>query len=402
MADEIDIEKIEANLDKLSKGIRDKFEPWLQGLKDVGIKTTDISKVTTQLGEEAGKALTSVLDSVKGYASIFGGFAKEAVEATNTVKNFISESISSMDQVMKTHGFVGADIAIAFEPALGLIDKSITGMGKLSDSGYEAGSKISTGFAAVEPILARAFDGNGAAMKMFKAMSEGTSNAVGLQRELVGIAIAQGNAASVIDSSSNSFKNMSEMYRDNAIAAYEVARATGQTVGSVMDLERSVKLIPNALGDKDNLVKISQLATAGMRDETEVGKQLTTMYTRLGTSIDDSVKNLAYIQDQGQNSKLQMESFNNTVMEIAGSFKMLGDNTVATTNFVKAFDTAFAHSQISPEALKSVITSVGEGIQRMDVAKRAFVSGATGGPGGLAGAIQMDYAIQEGRAGMFW
>ncbi|MCK9567785.1 hypothetical protein M0R72_02395 [Candidatus Pacearchaeota archaeon] len=399
MADEIiDLEKIEAVLEKLGSGIQEKLQPYIEKLKEAHLTTLNLSDVTKVLGDDVSKALTTALDSIKGYASIFGGFVKEAEEATNTVKNFVSDSINSMDQIMKKHGLVGTDVAIAFEPAIGLIDKSITGMGKLGDAGYEAGSKISTGFSAVKPLLERVFDGSGAAMKMFSAMSEGASNAVGLQRELLGVSIAQGRAADVTDTASNSFKNMREAYRNNTIAAFETARATGQTVGAVMDLERSVKLIPNAWGDKENLVKISQLATAGMREETEVGKQLSVMYTRLGTSIEDSIKNLAYIQDQGRNSKLQMESFNDTVMTIAGSFKMLGDNTAATTNFVKSFDTAFRDSNISPEAMKQVIVGIGEGVQKMDVAKRAFISGTTGGPGGLAGAIQMDYAIQEGHA----
>lgn len=398
MADEIDLEKIMAVFEKLEGGIKEKLQPYLDKLKELHIGTLKLSDVTKLLGDDVSKSLTTALDSIRGYSSVFGSFAEEAKHATDLVKGMFKETFESMNDIMETNGLAATDMIIALEPAIGLIDKSITGMGKLGDAGYEAGSKISTGFKSVAPLLERAFDGNGAAMKMFTAMSEGASNAIGLQRELVGVAIAQGRAASVTDTAAGSFKNMREAYIDNVDAAFKTARATGQTVEAVMDLERSIKLIPEAWGNKDNLIKASQLATAGMRSETEVGQQLSLMYTRLGSSMDDALKNLAYIQDQGRNSKLQMESFNDTVMTIAGSFKMLGDNTASTTNFVKAFDTAFRDSNISPEAMKQVIIGIGEGVQKMDVAKRAFVSGATGGPGGLAGAIQMDYAIQEGHA----
>jgi hypothetical protein len=47
--------------------------------------------------------------------------------------------------------------------------------------------------------------------------------------------------------------------------------------------------------------------------------------------------------------------------------------------------------------MQQVISSMTEGIRTMDRGRQAFISSATGGPGGLAGAFQMELAMQEGR-----
>jgi len=76
---------------------------------------------------------------------------------------------------------------------------------------------------------------------------------------------------------------------------------------------------------------------------------------------------------------------------------MLGENTEATTNVVKAFDNVFKDSDISPAAMQEVITQAAAGVKALDVGKAAFISAQTGGPGGLAGNFELKLAQREGR-----
>ena len=399
MADvtEVTLEKGLDAAEKMAGAAKDKIIELIAQYQNLGKESISLTDISGKLGTEVSNAFSKVINSVTDITKLFGRFNDAATEATSTIKNLFNETISSFDTTIRDLNLTGVDIAVALEPMVGLVDKNITGMGKLGDAGYEAGSKITTAFKSIEPLLSGMLGGNNSpGMKLVSAMTEGSSRVIGMERELIGFAVAQGRVSSALDDSGSRFRNLNEDYRSFTAMTFNAAQATGQTVSSVMDLSKSLSTIPGAVDNGTAIIEVSRLATAVGRDQAEVAKQATEMYTKFGTSIQDATAAIGYIQDKAGDSKLRMEAFNQTVMQISSSFKMLGDNTVATTNFVSAFDKAFEHSKISPEAMKEVITSIGEGVQRMDVAKKAFVSGVTGGPGGLAGAIQMDYAIQEG------
>lgn len=387
MADEtIDLSKVSLT------GLTEQAKEWIESLKKAGEHTLNLKTFTDKFGVEATNIITGVKNVVHDLTASFGSFTKEAEMATNLAKGFFQETTS----IIEKSGLGVADLAIAFEPLVGLIDKNITGMGRLGDAGYEAGSKISTAFTAVSPLISNAFGNNSAATRLFSTMTDGASRAVGLRRELESMAISQGRLSSVMNEGHTAFRDMNEEYNDFAVMSVQAARDVGQTVGSIMDLTKALSSIPGSLTVGQLTVDTSRIAATAHRDQLVVAKDLSDMYTRLGTTQQDALANMANIHDKAGDSKLRMESFASTVHNVASNFKMLGDNTVAATTFVKAFDDAFKDSQISPEAMRDVISSIGDGIHRMDAGKKAFISASTGGPGGLAGAVQMDYAIQTG------
>ena len=381
-------------LGDLAEPAKKKLEDLLQSLHLAGEKTINFGSIAQSAGNIAAEALHKAAEAVHELFQYFPALEAEAKELSGVMKGFFAEAAEAAHSA----GLAGSDIALAFEPVIGVIDKSITGMGKLGDTGYEAGSKISTAFKSVEPLITKAFGTDSGITKFFTAMADGASQAVGLEREILAMSVAQGRASDVFDVTTHKLKDVNELYEDFVNSSIQAAMATNQTVGSMMDLQKALSAIPGSLDSATETVQASQLAAAAGRDQLKVAEQLSEMYTKLGTTEKDALTTLGYIHEKAGDSKLRMEAFNQTVMTVAGSFKMLGDNTVATTNFVSAFDKAFQDSKISPEAMKEVITSIGQGVQQMDVAKKAFVSATTGGPGGLAGAIQMDYAIQEGHA----
>lgn len=381
-------------LGDLAEPAKKKLEELLQSLHLAGEKTINFGSIAQSAGNIAAEALHKAAEAVHELFQYFPGLEDEAKKVSGVMKEFFADAANAAHSA----GIAGSDIALAFEPVVGVIDKSITGMGKLGDTGYEAGSKISTAFKSVEPLITKAFGSESGVTKFFTAMADGASQAVGLEREILAMSVAQGRASDVFDVTTHKLKDVNELYEDFVGASVQAAMATNQTVSSMMDLQKALSAIPGSLDSATETVQASQLAAAAGRDQLKVAEQLSEMYTKLGTTEKDALTTLGYIHEKAGDSKLRMEAFNQTVMTVAGSFKMLGDNTVATTNFVSAFDKAFQDSKISPEAMKEVITSIGQGVQQMDVAKKAFVSATTGGPGGLAGAIQMDYAIQEGHA----
>jgi hypothetical protein len=350
------------------------FAKRFEGLSGVTVKFSDILK---NVGKEGADHIHQLAEAAQ---NLFSSFT----------------SLTSVGQKVKEGTFDLLGVMEGTFDLLGVIDKNITGMGKLGESGLEAGEKITTAFKSISPVLNNIFGSNSKIMNFSNAVLEGRDRVISLERELISMSLAQGRAADVTDQSGERFKDMSEAYMGYVNMSIKAASETGHTVASIMELNKALSSIPGSLSDTEQTVRVSQMAAAAKMNELEAAKQVADMYTRLGTSEKDATEALAYMHDKAGDSKLRMESFNQTVLNIAGSFKMLGDNTNATTNFVNAFDRAFADSKISPEAMKEVITSVGEGIEKMDTAKKAFISGATGGPGGLAGKFQIDELIATG------
>jgi len=394
MDDTISVAKVLEFAKQLDEVAKKNIENFIHklGLSEESI--VHFSDITKGAGETASKALHSVAQSAADLFTIFSNFSES--EIGKKMMGTAKELGAGIADIFSRSDIEFSNLVMGLVDASGIIDKSITGMGKLGNTGYEAGSKITEAFKSVSPLLEKAFDKSPGMMKFTNAVMEGRDHVIGLERELISMALSQGRVADVSDTTNRNFTNLNESYMDYVNMSVMAARETGQTVGSMMDLNKALSSIPGSLDSAEETVKASRMAAAAGMDQLIVAKQLADMYSRLGTNEKDAIEAMAYMHDKAGDSKLRMEAFNETVLTIAGSFKMLGDNTNATTNFVNAFDKAFQESKISPDAMKEVITSIAHGVERMDVAKKAFVSNATGGPGGLAGAIQMDYAIQTG------
>lgn len=371
---------------------KDEAVKWFQTMKDGGKEIVSFSAIHEKMGEEVTKALHAAAQAAQNLFTSFLSLSSIGIE----VKEKTSSAVAGIAEIFKQSDIGISNAVMGTFDLLGVIDKSITGMGKLGESGLEASAKMTTAFKSVSPVLNSMFGNNSGIMNFTNAVIEGRDRVISLERELIGMALSQGRVADVSDDTAHRFKDMNESYTDYVNMSIKAATETGQTVASMMDLNKALSAIPGSLSSAEETVKASRLAAAAGMQQLDVAKQLADMYTRLGTSEKDAIENMAYMHDKAGDSKLRFESFNQTVLSIAGSFKMLGDNTNATTNFVNAFDKAFADSKISPEAMKEVITDIGQGIEKMDVAKQAFISGASGGPGGLAGAAQIQELMATG------
>lgn len=387
--DTLKVSEWEKWLSQFKEGSKEAWDKFRQNSKlgeDSLVSFGDVAKV---VGEKTVNAIHAAAVSALEFAKTFPAVVAEAQGFADS----ISQQFQSVKKTIVESGIGVSEVAIFLEPLTHAINQTVTGMGELGKSGFAASSSIKDSFETISPVL------KGIPMGAFISnMSDGAARASALEKEILAMATAQGRASSIFDSTNRTLVDTNKLYIEFADLSSKVAIATNQTVSESSNLLKQLSSIPGSLNEATMAVEVSKLAAAAGRDNADVAKQVADMYTRLGISGHDANAAMALIHEKAGDSKLRMEAFNQTVMTVAGSFKMLGDNTVATTNFVTAFDKAFADSKISPEAMKEVITSIGQGVAQMDVAKKAFVSSTTGGPGGLAGAIQMDYAIQTGHA----
>jgi len=400
-------------LEELLAKIKDtNLQSFVEAMKAAGKSVVDIAEVSKHAGPDIQKMLGSMVsgakDAIVGLSELqkqFANLTEAGSEAWTHLVGSLKEFKDAEDLAADGLGNFAVQGALALEPLIKIIPDAITGIGNISAAGYDAGSKLDGAFSHTKSILERTFGKDSMLVNYMESVSKGATQAYTLERSIISLAAAQGNFSSMLDQAGGQFRDMDQEYMDMTNLAYESAKATGQTVESMMGLAQVLGSIPDSLtepisvaGDSmSQLAATSKLATGFMLPQADVAKHLGNMYTELGVSGQEAFESLANIYEKAGDSKLRFEAFTNTVMSIAQSFKMLGDNTMAATNVVKAFDEAFKGSKISPAAMQSVIQGMTEGIMGMDRAKQAFVSSQTGGPGGLAGAFQMEFALQEGK-----
>lgn len=410
MADEttISLETLEGFISALGTADADKLRVYIDNMKAAGKETASFGDIVGVVGEKSAEVFRTLTSGAKTATDGFGNFASAAKTLSDVTDNLWSKMTQGINdfinrQDVASDGILnfGVRAAIAFEPLLGVIPKTIEGVSSVGDAGYASGMKLATAYSSVSPLMKKASD---TADEFFQRVTAGADVALGYERNIINMAAAQGRLGDILGENKDSFVDLQQEYMNMTDLAYQSAKATGQTVQSMIELSDKVKTVPGALSEAvevnqdymSQLVVMSRLAAGFGISQDEVASKVTTLYDKMGVSGIAAYETIANIYNMASDSKLRMDSFAESVLKTAEKFNMLGDNTAAATKIVKAFDDAFQDSEISPEAMEKVIGGLTTGIERLDLGKQAFISSITGGPGGLAGAYQMEYAIQTG------
>ena len=362
--------------------------------KELGVKVLEAFRNMAVGAEKYAESIKKVIQSYKGVEE---GAAKLAEELESSMKEVTGSEKMASDGLASLAIQGGA----ALLPLLSNIPESINGMGNLTAASYGAGFQISNSFKEVKPVLQAM---NTGLANVIGRYGEGADKANIMQRSIVEMAAAQGNLNSMQDGGVLSSTKMNQAYLDMIELVYQSADATGQTVEAMQAFIPEFKSIPDAMSpikiageNMSQMAAASKLATAYGKDQASVAKQLAAVYTSVGLSGEKAFEAINSIYEKAGSSKLRMEAFSSTVMKIAGDFKLFGDNTTAAANIVKSFDTVFKDSKLSPDGIQDVVQGIASGIQGMSTATKAFVSSQSGGPGGIAGAVEMDWAIQNNK-----
>jgi len=115
------------------------------------------SDITKRVGETVSKALHTMAPAANDLFTHFSKLSEVGKEVMNVFGDFEKE----ISGAFKDADIGISDVTIATLQWHGLIDKSITSMGKLGESGIDAGSKISTAFQSISPIFDKAFENSG-------------------------------------------------------------------------------------------------------------------------------------------------------------------------------------------------------------------------------------------------
>jgi len=227
------------------------------------------------------------------------------------------------------------------------------------------------------------------------------------ERAIYALSASAGTLSKTFGDIPNIAAALDGQYQTLTKSAFETAEATNISMGKALELSKALAAIPGALGEIVTIggvqqQQLSAVLTMGAGAGVEASKviaDLNKLYLTLGTTGQDATKELAAVYKAAQDAEMPLSIVTSSVQQMAQGFKLLGDNTLAATNLMTAFGQAFKASgaNIGPEVMAQIVTGISSGIERMDYGKKAFISEQSGGTGGLAGALKVDLALQEGR-----
>lgn len=395
---EISIEALKEFVNTLSGDAKDKAVAWVASMQQAGKTMLDVNEASKFLNVTTDVLTKSATNLGKAFSEVFQNFK---------VDTFIKQMGSVGDNVTKSM----LQTVAAFAPMTGLLPHSAELYGQLGDAANLSGAQAAKSWDNVSKIIPGLDDST---KNLVGTMLNASDRFRNVQNNIIGLYAASGNLPSLFTqvgatatSTAASFKNLDDVMAGYIDKTYQIAQSSNVSMTQVSKYADSLRKIPDALdqvvgigagGTKtmnalDATLKIA--SATGMKHEDAVN-QLSWAYEKFGTTGDDAVSMIAYMAEAAQDSKMPLEDFRKTVMNISEQFKMFGDNTEGVTNIVGTFTKAFRESGLGPEGAAELVSTMISGVKQMDLAHKAFFSSASGGQGGLGGAFEIDYLLQQG------
>lgn len=189
---------------------------------------------------------------------------------------------------------------------------------------------------------------------------------------------------------------------------YSVAQVSGLTTVQVAKYASELNKIPGALSttietsaagtEHMHMLDAAIKVAAGTgQDFSSVIQQMTAVYQEFGTTGKNALEFVSRLAAASQDLKMPLDLVKDYVTGASQSFRFFGDNSQAAINILGKFGPALAESGLGPKAVADLTQNITRNISEMNLAQRAFVSGTSGGPGGLQGAYQIELLKRQGR-----
>jgi hypothetical protein len=398
---EFTLDQLTAAADKLGGDVKDKVLAFVAAQKAAGVATVSLTTLVTGLGH----SVAAIAPHLASAAAALNLVTMNAEQAAKKLFSGFGTGAESSDKLRSSIVAVGLTLEPLF---MNILPRGTAMFGELGSAGVNAGAQISDTFTTLQPILAGILGEKYAGMvSSFAQIADGSRN---LEANLIGLASASGDLDAFMSSLTGDIDNLSSATTTFAAYTYEAAQATGSTVSQAATYASQLGKIPGALRENISLQGVQNtsmnMLTASMTLATSFGMNygnmantLNDLFRKFNVTGQHSLEIIAQMATTAQELKLPMDLVSQSVMDMSSKFLMFGDNTQSAINIMQTFGKAFQESGLSPEGITKLIGTMTTGLAQMDIGTKAFVSGASGGRGGLAGAFELDLAMKRGDMG---
>lgn len=381
-------------------------------LTKMGFSVNDIGKFLSSLSSVSSAVFTSMSDKIE----IVNGLLKNAgvnvqafsdvIKSGNIVDafykmgegfdSFLTSSVAGMDHF-------GSKSLLMLDNFLGILPESKGVFSEIGVAGVGASKSISESISDLGPLI-KNLPGLDKILNLTKAADEAKK----LELGILEAAAASGTLDDVLRVAGPGLSAMSEQTASFAEMTSNVSKATGAAIPEVSEFALALgKEVPDALNtlihaqggtiDSMNMLEATmKVSSAYGISSADMVTTLSKLYKELGTTGTDAVSVIARIGAASQDLRIPLEIVKTHTEGVITQFKMMGDNTQSAINMLDTLSASLSDSGLGPRAVQELTKGVIDGIAKMDQATKAFVSSVSGGPGGLAGAFEIDLLIRDG------
>lgn len=171
----------------------------------------------------------------------------------------------------------------------------------------------------------------------------------------------------------------------------------GQMPGMLNDVSDAA----DGTGDSmDSMVKSVALARGLGMDYTQVIEKQKDAMFNWGTSIDQTSQNLVQMNTVAQELGINRDVFTKFLDDAVAGTNKLGDSTKSAILVMETLGRSLKDNGMGARGVGEMLSGSLQRMRDLDVGTAAFISQRSGGPGGLAGAFEMEALKQQGDEGV--
>jgi len=245
-------------------------------------------------------------------------------------------------------------------------------------------------------------------------LAQSADNALKTRTEFLSLSAATGNLDKVYKVAGPGLKNMNELILRQKEMIGAASQATLLSTDQIEKYYSELGKVPVALesvvtgtsksGTSMNMLTAAiKLSQGSGRAFTDIMHDLSTAFTEYGLTGESALKFSVRMGDVANNLGLDIKSVTSHLTTAASAFsrfvtagesayKMSEGLASITNEYVQALKLSGVTGTHSLEIVKNMTSA----ISGMSIQQKAFLSGQTGGPGGLMGAFQIEKMMREG------
>ena len=375
-------------------------------------ENTDSIDIFKQIGkytDDAGNSLANMGNLTGAAALKFGLFATAIAGASEHFKSFTNIDTSRI-----------GSFSNQFKGMMDTVQNS-TGFSLASEAGKTLIAKFRD-LSGNSKEFQKALDGGGSTLLKFgKQLLTNADNSLRFQAALMQGAAQAGNLNELYKGMGTTFTgigdhlgNLNQVTSEFQATMSRAMTATGtESVDEIGKFTASLIQIPGGLeamakgmdiagSHTDTLTAIMQMADGAGLDINQTLQDIHKTTTQFKLGIDDSTKFVARFADVSKDLKAQQADVRDALMQTTNAFRMFSMSGIdsakmtqsvadAVKNYAFSLEQAGVPAQNALEIAKKYTMQ----FESLTEAQEAFISGQTGGPGGLLGALKFEDLLRQ-------
>lgn len=292
---------------------------------------------------------------------------------------------------------------------LGLGGKSASAAAEMIGSMFKkiSGNKVSPDMFAGLANPAEAM------LKFMNNMVIKADNMTKLQTGLIAVSAQTGNLGNVYEKAGVGLKNINSVLADHTAAMAVTKIATGATGAAVENYYMELGRIPKALesvvsggtaagGNMNMLTAVMKMAAGNGREVKEVIKDMGDVFKSLNMTGAPALAFINRFSELSNNLGVELNDMKGGLMGVVDSFKNLftagkdqATMTEGITNLMNKYVSALKEAGMTGKHATETVVGMADGMSKLTMAQKVFISGQTGGAGDIGGALSIEKMLRD-------